>query len=160
MTKRAAQKAKRGRPTRYARDTADQILSLLADGQSLREICRADDMPSESTVRLWAVNDTDGFSARYTSAREAQMDRFAEEIVEIADDGTNDWMTRQNGDETITVVDHEHINRSRLRVDARKWLMAKMAPKRFGDKIGVEHSGTVSFEQQVAEAASRRRERG
>lgn len=65
------------------------------------------------------------------------MERFAEEILEISDDGTNDWMKRKVGDEVIDVVDHEHIQRSKLRVDSRKWLMSKIAPKRYGEKVAV-----------------------
>ena len=78
---------------------------------------------------------------RYARAREAQMDRWAEEIIEIADEGSNDWMDRQQGGETSRVVDHEHVHRSRLRVDAPKWLMAKLAPKRYGDKTVISGDG-------------------
>ena len=73
--------------------------------------------------------------------REAQADRFADEIIEIADDATNDWMERRQGEETVRVVNHEHIQRSRLRVDARKWLMAKLAPKKYGDSVALTGGG-------------------
>lgn len=65
---------------------------------------------------------------------------MAEEIVEIADDGANDI----DGDK----VDHENVQRSRLRVDARKWVAARLLPKRYGDRIqaDVEHRGRVVFE--------------
>lgn len=133
---------KRGRPTEYSAEIAGEILARLAEGESLREICREDQFPAESTVRLWAVSDRDGFSAHYTRAREAQLDRWAEEIVEIADDATNDWVERQRKDgSSETVTDQEHINRSRLRVDTRKWLMSKLAPKKYGDKVTQEHTG-------------------
>lgn len=125
------------RPSAYSPDIAAQICDLLAGGLSLREICRRDDMPAQSTVYLWVSNDTGGFSERYTRAREAQAHFLADEILEIADDGSNDWTERQQGEDTITVVDHEHIQRSKVRIDARKWLMSKMAPKRYGDKLAV-----------------------
>jgi hypothetical protein len=76
------------------------------------------------------------FRNQYARAREAQADRMAEEILEIADDGRNDTYTDEDGNER---TNQEIVARSRLRVDARKWLAAKMAPKKYGDKI--EHVG-------------------
>lgn len=127
-----------GRPSKYSAALAQEICGLLAEGQSLAEICRRDDMPSESMVYRWLAADLE-FRERYARARESQADRYADEIIEIADDGTNDWMERRQGEETITIVDHEHIQRSKLRVDARKWLMAKMSPKKYGDRM--THAG-------------------
>jgi hypothetical protein len=135
-----AGKKPRGRPSSFTQAVADTICSRLADGQSLREICRDDGIPPQATVFRW-LDDNQIFREQYARARAAQADRFAEEILEIADDGQNDWMDRQVGEETIRVPDHEHINRSKLRVDARKWLMSKMAPKKYGDKLDIEHSG-------------------
>ena len=62
-------------------------------------------------------------------------------MLEIADDGTNDWIERQNArsGETYIALNDEAISRSRLRVEARKWLMGKMKPKKYGDKIDVDH---------------------
>lgn len=99
-----------------------------------------DGMPCKTAILKW-LNEHPDFATQYAHAREAQAEHFADEILEIADDGTNDWMTRKQGDETVTVADHEHISRSKLRVDARKWLMAKMAPKKYGDKLTQEVSG-------------------
>src|SRR4051794_16693229 len=70
-------------------------------------------------------------SATSTRARAAQADHFADEIIAIADDTSGDWIERDGE----LMVNHEHIQRSRLRVDARKWLMARMAPKKYGDKV-------------------------
>ena len=81
------------------------------------------------------------FVTQYAHARNSQADHFAEEILEIADDGSNDYMTRKQGDIEVEVVNHDHIARSRLRVDARKWLMSKMAPKKYGDKVTNELVG-------------------
>lgn len=112
-------------------------------------------MPAQSTVYLWVSNDHDGFSERYARAREAQAHFLADEILEIADDGSNDWTERQQGEDAITVVDHEHIQRSKVRIDARKWLMAKMAPKRYGDKLAV--TGADGKDLIPAEATDPRR---
>ena len=118
----------------FTKELADIICERIANGQSLREICRDKDMPSKEGVRGWLIRH-ESFAAQYARAREAQADHFAEEILEISDDGSNDWMSRKQGDDTVEVVNHEHISRSKLRVDARKWLMSKMAPKKYGDKV-------------------------
>ena len=112
------------------------ICELIAEGRSLRSICRDSGMPSVSTVMRWLAEFPD-MREQYARARELQADAFAEEILEIADDATNDWMVRQSesGGAPAAMVNHDHISRSRLRVDARKWLMSKMAPKKYGDKV-------------------------
>lgn len=129
--------AARGRPTVYDADTAAEICRRMANGEGVSEICRTEGMPPATTVRMWVVDDREGFAAMYARAREAQAERWSEEIVEISDDGTNDWMTRNVGEDTVVLADHEHIQRSKLRVDARKWLMSKMAPKRYADRVEV-----------------------
>jgi hypothetical protein len=108
----------------------------MAEGESLNEISRSEGMPPASTVRGWVLDDQEGFSARYARARELQAEYWADEILEISDDGVNDWMERalSNG-KTETVVHHEHVTRSRLRGDSRKWLLAKLRPGTYGDKV-------------------------
>lgn len=69
---------------------------------------------------------------QYTRAREAQADKMAEDILGIADDGERDTYIDEDG---VTRINQEVIARSRLRVDARKWLAGKMAPKRYGEKL-------------------------
>lgn len=99
-------------------------------------------MPSEASVRQWAIENREGFSTQYAQARELGYQTMADELIEIADDGTNDWMLRQDkSGQTQEVVDSEHINRSRLRVDTRKWLLSKALPKLYGDKLSAELTG-------------------
>jgi hypothetical protein len=95
-------------------------------------------MPAESTVRLWSLKDEGEFPAKYARAREVGYLRLADELLEISDDGTNDYTTNKDGEE---VVNYDHIARSKLRVDTRKWLLSKMLPKVFGDKITQEVTG-------------------
>ncbi len=131
---------KRGRPTKHTEALAREICQCMADGVSLREVCRAERMPAESTVRGWAIDNVEGFSAQYARGVELRAMRWAEEALEIADDGTNDWVKRHTEDDgTKVVCDHEHIQRSRLRVDTRKWLLSKVLPKVYGDKL--QHTG-------------------
>lgn len=124
-----------GRPSSFTQAMADQICERIADGESLRAICRDESMPAKSTVFKWLA-DMKPFADQYARAREAQADTLADEILEIADDTSRDTIaTEKNGEQPNS----EWITRSRLRVDARKWLASKMAPKKYGDKI--THAG-------------------
>lgn len=143
-----------GRPTLYTPGLGDEICRRIADGESLRAVCRDENMPAESAVRAWSIDPEHPISAQYEKARESQYARWAEELLEIADDGTNDYVERQRQDgSSVEAVDAEHIQRSRLRVDTRKWLLSKLLPKRFGDKVEIggpgggpiEHSVVVAF---------------
>ena len=99
-------------------------------------------MPNKSSFLRWVdnpvLNAEHGLCDQYMRAREALADVYADEIIEIADDGSRDYKTLDDGRE---VPDQDHIARSRLRVDARKWAASKLAPKKYGDKIQNEHSG-------------------
>lgn len=106
-------------------------------------------MPAKSTFLRW-LSERPALQDQYARAREAQADHYADEIVEISDDGSNDWMSRQQGEETVRVVDHEHISRSKLRVDSRKWLMSKLAPKKYGEKLELSGKMTISHEDALA----------
>lgn len=135
-----------GRPSSYTPEIGAEICRRLTEGESLRQICRDDGFPDRKTVISWVLSvhnkDLDEFRLQYALAREAQAEHWSEEIIEISDDGTNDWMEREtkSGD-SITVADHEHISRSKLRVDTRKWLMSKMLPKKYGDRVVTEVTG-------------------
>jgi hypothetical protein len=140
----------RGRPSTYSDELAEQICERLAAGESLRAICREPDMPPESTVRRWALDDVQGFMAHYARAKEIQAHVIAEELLEIADDGRNDWMERQtDGGGAGWQINGEHVQRSRLRSDNRKWLLSKMLPKVYGERLDINadvKSQTVSAE--------------
>lgn len=130
-----------GRPSDYGPEIADRICERIADGESVRSICADDDMPSKAAVFRWlAAHET--FRDQYARAKEAQLEHMADELLDIADDGSNDWMERRNADgSTHEVVNGEHIQRSRLRVDSRKWLLSKLVPKKYGDRVMNEHTG-------------------
>lgn len=121
----------------YTEELGDEICERLADGESLRRICLSDHMPSKSAVFRWLAANEE-FRNRYARAREAQADTMADEILDIADDGTNDYMETPEGGERYN---GDAIQRSKLRVDARKWVAAKLKPKVYGDKIDVTSGG-------------------
>jgi len=130
----------------YNRAIADRLLGMMAEGCTLKEACRTlraenPTAPAAPTVRDWVVQDIDGIAERYARARDALMMHWADEIVEAADDATNDYVTRLRRDGIPEVaLDREHVQRSALRVDARKWLLSKLHPQ-FAEKIRQEHTG-------------------
>jgi hypothetical protein len=142
----------------FTQELADAICAELADGKSLRDICGAEGMPAESTVRAWALDDVEGFAAQYARARSIGYEHLADEILAISDDGMNDTYTDEDGH---TKTNQDVIARSRLRVDSRKWMLAKMLPKVYGDKVDVNHGGTVtlSIAQQIEQAHAARNSR-
>ena len=134
----------RGRPTTYTSEIAERVCKEVSDGRTLRAVCRQLEIP-ESTVREWVLDNREGFSAQYARAKELQVEAWADELREIADDGSNDWMTIERRDGTeIKVENKEVVNRSRLRVDTLKWLMSKITPRKYGDKIETQHSGGIT----------------
>ncbi len=141
-----AKPKKRGRPSLYTEPLAAKICRRLAEGESLRTICADKAMPAISTVMGWLFDGNhDGFSEQYARAREAQAEVRADEIVDIADDASGDFTADKDGK---LVANSEHIQRSRLRVDARKWIAAKLLPKRYGEKLDL--GGTVGLRWEDA----------
>jgi hypothetical protein len=126
---------KPGRPSIYTPEIVDAICDAIAKGEGVATICARAGMPAEKTVYLWLDDPSKAeFLQRYMRAREAQADLLAEQILQIADDGTNDTQKDEDGK---VRVDQDVIARSRLRVDARKWLAGKLAPKKYGDKLAL-----------------------
>ena len=106
--------------TNYTRYLADIVCDRMTEGESLRAICRDVGRPSEGAVRGWAVRDVDGFGDRYRAARLLLMDFWADQIVDIADDGELDPRDRQ------------------IRTGVRQWIMSKVS-RSYGERL--VHSG-------------------
>lgn len=138
-----------GRPSKFTQALADKICERLSDAESLRSICLDDKMPSQTTVFRWLADDRyAAFREQYTRARDAQADAIFDEILDIADDASNDWMERKDADDQGVgwTLNGEHVQRSRLRIESRKWMAGKLAPKKYGDKLDIEHSGAITVE--------------
>jgi hypothetical protein len=136
-------KNKGGRPTVYSDEIVFTICTRLSHGESLRQICKDEDMPGMSTIIDW-LNDPlkENFHKQYERARALQAEIMFDEIIEISDDSTNDWVDREVGkDRIIRSTDHEHVQRSKLRVDSRKWYLSKVLPKKYGEKLDVTSGG-------------------
>jgi terminase small subunit-like protein len=122
-----------GRPTLYTPELAGLILAELAGGRTLAEVCRDPDMPAESTVRLWVIEDREGFAAEYTSAREVGDDIMAGQMLDIVDNRRHDWIPcRKPNGEIEMVLDPDRVRRAELRVKTRGWLLAKGLRRKYG----------------------------
>ncbi len=125
-----------GRPTLYTKELADLICQRVATTTfGLARLCAMfEDMPAKITVNEWRYRYAD-FAAQYAQAKLVQADLLAEEMLDIADDGTNDWMESFGEDGEIGYkLNGEHVNRSRLRIDTRKFLASKLLPKQYGQQ--------------------------
>ena len=136
-----------GRPTKYNQKLADTICLLISEGQSVRQVCKLDDMPDKSQIFVW-LSKYPEFQDQYAKAKRAGVESLAEELIDIADDGTNDYMeyTDKEG-QTAYKVNGEAVARSRLRIDTRKWVLSKLIPKKYGEDK--EENNTVS---EIADA--------
>jgi hypothetical protein len=137
-----------GRPTLYSDELSLKICSQIAHGKSLVSICSAEEMPSVETVYYWLRDESkQEFLNTYTRAREDQADTLADEIIDIADDATHDTIV--NKETGYECANTEWLARSRLRVEARKWVASKLKPKKYSDKLNLEgnidHNLTVEI---------------
>ena len=123
-------------------------------GESLRKICEDAHMPAASSVIEWVQRDESGFAERYAQARAIGYQLLADELVHIADTpmiGTKS-VSKATG---LEITEGDMIEHRRLQVDTRKWMLAKMLPKIYGDKQQIEHSGGVDV-VSILESARRR----
>ena len=121
----------------FSQEVADEICKRLMGGASMREVCAAEDMPARSVVYEWLAENP-AFADQYARAAEVRADEVFDEMFAIADNGENDWMQRAGKDEeTAWVENGEAIRRSQLRIDTRKWALARMAPRKYGDKLAL-----------------------
>lgn len=138
--------ARNGRPTRYTNALADRICSELRQGKSLKLICDDPSMPGTTTVYRWlSLPSRQDFRDRYARAREDSADAMLEDILDIADTGDNDTYVDDNGN---VRTDNDVVQRSKLRIETRKWAMARLKPTKYGDKIDVT-SGDKPLEQPL-----------
>jgi hypothetical protein len=131
-----------GRPERYTVEIAAEICDRLANGETLTRICEDPHIPSRQTVTRWLADESKPeFLSRYAVARGLQTDYYADHIVDIADDASRDWTERTNGEgEAIApALNHEHIQRSKVRIETRQWIMERLNPKKYGQRTKLEH---------------------
>lgn len=131
-----------GRPSDYTPEIAEAICLRLSEGESLRSVCSDDVMPDKVTVLRWIARH-DEFRNQYAQAKHSGAEAIAEEMFDIADDGSNDWMEKldKDGNAIGYQLNGEHVQRSKLRIDTRKWYLSKIMPKKYGDKLDLTHGG-------------------
>lgn len=153
----AGTKKPRGTPSKFTEELFQKIIERIADGEPLRQICRDEGMPSYRTFYNWIDEDDKliksedekvrntslKLASRFARARDDGHDAIAEETLKIADDGTNDWMEKQDKDGRNIgwQLNGEHVQRSKLRIETRLKLLAKWNPKKYGDKMEVSGPG-------------------
>ena len=151
-------KRKRGRPSAYSHARAEEILKLLETGQSLLHICESPDMPPEATVRNWERADVHGFATRYAHARDVGLEHMAEEMIRLADVCREGVKTRRkvlpDGTVETETVTADMVERAKLQLDARKWYLSKLAPKRYGDQQVANAQAGVTIQLAVLPAGA------
>jgi len=137
-----------GRPTDYTPELADLICERIATHPiGLQRLCNMyDDLPQKITIRRWRKKHPE-FSAQYAQAKIEQVEWLVDEILEIADDTSQDNIVNEFGD---TLCNSEHIARSRLRIDTRKWLASKLVPRVYGNKLQHDANITTSMSYEDA----------
>jgi hypothetical protein len=118
---RDATQSSRGRLLVFDENVADLVLDRLSNGESLRSICRDNNMPDGSTVRKWLARNPD-FARQYAYARDEQADTLFDQTLDIADNIPKD-------------ATNEMIRRAQVQIDTRKWMAGKIRPKKYGDSL-------------------------
>jgi hypothetical protein len=143
MTKTAIAKRPRGRPSTYDPEIAAEICALIPSHRTrISDLLATDErFPCETTFYKWLMRHED-FAVIYTRAREARTQLMEEEILEISDEVNGDAYVEYDKDgQPFAKLDGEAIQRSKLKVETRKWLMAKLQPRKYGDKVDVTSGG-------------------
>lgn len=130
------QKRKRGRPTVYKEETANEILERLAEGESLRSICNDDHLPACSSVIGWVMDDRGGFKERYARARKIQGDVLFDRLIELSQKAFENATGAPGTGEASAKV-----QAIRLEVDALKWSLSKLHPEKYSDFRRAELTG-------------------
>jgi hypothetical protein len=146
-------KHKGGQKSTFTQERGVAICTRLANGESLLSIC--DDMGiAYSTARKWEM-DIPEHGADSMRAREIGCHAMADQQLQIADDGRNDWMERNAGDDSGWAANGENIQRSRLRIETRMRLLGKWLPKIYGDRLNLDHSGSIGIGERYKRAEER-----
>ncbi len=140
-----------GRPPLYTPELGEKVCQLIEAGASMAEVKLCRELPSYATIYTWIGQDP-AFRARYQAACEVRAEVLAEQVLEIADDGAGDWVDGARGGR---VVDREHIQRSKVRIEARKWRIAMIAPKTHGLKRLASEPEGLTFEQALKQLRER-----
>jgi hypothetical protein len=135
-----------GRHRLYTPELGEEICRRLAEGESLRSICNDENMPSKTTILTWAGSPNHPLCDQYARAREIGYQLLADEIIEIADTPKLGVETKTKEDGSQETTEGDMLGHRKLQIDSRKWMLSKMLPKIYGDKITQEHKVSLSDE--------------
>jgi len=125
----------------YSEENKDTTFNLICEelekGYSLRSILRRENMPSSRTFFKW-VDESNDKVKQYERSVELRSEFLFDEIIEIADKQGEDVGEDADGNK---VINHNIVQRNRLQIDARKWALSKMLPKKYGDKTDITTNG-------------------
>lgn len=134
-----------GRPTIYTEELSAEICALLSQGMSLRSVCRRDEMPDLSVIFDWIRRHKE-FAQQYAQAKTESADALVEDMLDIADEAAN-----IHGDGH----DAARVNAARLRVDTRKWSASKLKPKKYGEKVDLDVSGSMQMKHEITKVENK-----
>jgi hypothetical protein len=140
------------RPTDYTLELTDTICARLSEGESMRSICRDEDMPVLTTIFRW-LREKPEFKQQYDIAKEESAESLADEMVDIADNEVSQPLI-VNGEpvmidgKVVEVVDSTAVAHAKLRIDTRKWAASKLKPKKYGEKIQNENTNVDLTHEQ------------
>jgi len=145
MPKKEEGKTPLGRPTLYTPELSYSICERLASGESMRSVSRDDAMPCMATLFKW-LSENEAFSEQYAKAKGESADALVEDMLDIADNQVEqpllvDGLPLQIDGKPVMVKDAVSVNHAKLRVDVRKWAASKLKPKKYGDKVDLNHGG-------------------
>ena len=135
-----AEKKETGRPTLRTNAVIEKICERISCGETLREICREQGMPHWTTVYDWITADKE-LSLRFVRARETGFDAIAQDALRIADTPLIGEETEETDDGKIKTKRGDMLGHRKLQIETRLKLLAKWDPKRYGDKVDVNHGG-------------------
>lgn len=126
------------------RGKVPEILDWIASGKSLRSICEVEGFPPIGTFLGWVAAD-ENLRAAYNAAMQIRTDVHHEEMFDIAADASKDFVELIDDEtgEYKRVFNPNAIKRAQLEIDVRKWSSSRMNPKKYGDKVDLNHSGKV-----------------
>jgi hypothetical protein len=156
-------RSKRAPEVKYADDIANYICEQIAMGRSLLSVCREEGMPTAAAVIYWANINLCGFTKKYETAIGIRAQLHFEELISIADDASEDYVTRERADGSeYEAFNPENVQRAKLRVETRKWELSKMIPKKFGDaqliKLGDNEGNKILAPTIVVQPVQTRKE--
>ena len=140
--------SKSGRKSTYDRQTVDLILARLSNGEMLNQICEEVGQPLAATFRGWVIDDVDGIAERYARARELCWQWHAEEINRLSDKCRVGAKVKTGAD-GVEIQTEDLVSRTKLQIDTRRWLVSKLLPKQYGDKLELSGNVTMTLAERL-----------